>query len=59
MFAYAAPWSRSLTVSSVLATILCLGLAAWTAWGSPGGPAWIAVLPVAILIVAALFTVRG
>ena len=64
MRTYQAPWGRSLTVVSVLATLLCLGIT----FGVPLLPAskhggevgmWLRWLPLALIFGAALFTVRG
>ena len=56
---YKAPWSTSLIVISTLATVSCLGIAIGVAWSSRGILLWIALLPLAIVCGAALFTVRG
>lgn len=61
---FAAPWSRLLVGVSVFATAVCLfaAVAAWIAVTSAGGNSsqwWAALLPVAMVVGAALFTVRG
>lgn len=58
MVEHDAPWGRSLIAVSMLATVLCLGIAAWLL-APPGAPSWAAALPLAVLIGAAPFTVRG
>lgn len=64
MKTYTAPWSKSLVIMSVLATILCLGIT----FGIPLLPApkhggevgmWLRWLPLALVFGCALFTVRG
>jgi hypothetical protein len=61
---YEAPWSTSLIVMSVLATVVCLGATA-VAWLSlagthpPGAIGCASLLPLVILFGAALFTIRG
>jgi hypothetical protein len=61
---YEAPWSTSLIVMSVLTTIICLGASAgaWLGLAAkhpPGALGLAVLLPLAILIGAALFTIRG
>jgi len=61
---YQAPWGRSLVIVSALATALCLGLTLfeWSTITRPplGIPAfWIGLLPLALVIGCALFTIRG
>ena len=64
MKTYKAPWSTSLIVMSVLATLLCLGIT----FGIPLLPApkhggevgmWLSWLPLVLVFACALFTVRG
>jgi len=64
MKTYKAPWSTSLIVVSVLATLLCLGIT----FGIPLLPApkhggdvgmWLRWLPLVLVFSCALFTVRG
>ena len=61
---YEAPWSTSLIVTSVLTTVLCLGVTAGT-WLNlagmhpPGTLGYIVTLPLGILFGTALFTIRG
>src|SRR5258706_15831756 len=59
MKTYKAPWSTSLIVISVLATILCLGISTGMVWKLGGMPPLFALLPLAILFGSALFTIRG
>jgi len=59
MVEHDAPWGRSLIAVSTLATVLCVGIAAWLLAAAPGAPSWAAGLPLAVVIGAALFTVRG
>jgi hypothetical protein len=56
---YRAPWSTSLTVISTLATLLCIGIAIGIILKSRGTVPWLALLPLAMMFGAALFTVRG
>ena len=62
MKAYRAPWSTSLIVTTVLVTLLCLGLT--LAMPSAlkhgcGEMAWLNCLPLVLVVGSALFTVRG
>lgn len=59
-----APWCRLLIGVSVFATMVCVGasLAVWTAiTGANGAPSqwWAALLPMVMVLGAALFTIRG
>jgi hypothetical protein len=60
---YLAPWSISLIVMSILATVICLGVTVgcWLDFGSHTfGPAqWACLLPLVLLFGCALFTIRG
>lgn len=62
---FGAPWSKSLIVASTFATLVCLGVS-YALWTLPltGGSAesfrfWLALLPLAVILICALFTVRG
>jgi Bacterial PH domain len=62
---FCAPWSKSLIVASTFAALVCLGVS-YALWTLPltGGPAeslrfWLALLPLAVILMCALFTVRG
>ena len=61
---YEAPWSTSLIVISVLTTVVCLGVTAGT-WLNlagkhpPGALGFVVLLPLIILFITALFTIRG
>ncbi|HEY7318701.1 MAG TPA: PH domain-containing protein [Candidatus Binatia bacterium] len=61
---FRAPWSKSLIVSSIFATLVCLGVS-YGMWTLPiNGPLqplrfWLGMLPWAIILLCALFTVRG
>jgi hypothetical protein len=62
---FRAPWSKSLMVASIFATLVCLGVS-YSLWTLPlsGGPTetlrfWLALVPLAIILLCALFTVRG
>jgi Bacterial PH domain len=62
---FRAPWSKSLIVASTFATLVCLGVS-YALWTLPltGGSAeslhfWLALMPLAIIVICALFTVRG
>lgn len=54
-----APWSRSLILISVLSSLLCLGISAGFALSRDPRLHWPALLPLVVLAVCALFTVRG
>jgi len=61
---YEAPWSTSLIVMSIITTVLCLGIpvGAWfnlAAKPPPGVLGCVVLLPLVILFVTALFTIRG
>jgi hypothetical protein len=61
---YEAPWSASLIAMSVLTTVVCLGVAggAWfglTANHAHGTFGWAVLLPLAILVGAALLTTQA
>src|SRR5690348_5669614 len=61
---FKAPWSRTLIVLSSLTTVLCLTVALWQ-WHTLAAMHidtlrfWLALLPLALVLGAALFTVRG
>lgn len=55
---YAAPWGRPLKITSVLATLLCVGIAGWTFFG-PSSIKWVGYLPLTFALGSALFMVRG
>ncbi|CAG0976624.1 hypothetical protein BURK2_01606 [Burkholderiales bacterium] len=55
---YAAPWGRPLKITSVFATLLCLGIAAWS-FAGPSSIKWVGYLPLAFALGSALFMVRG
>jgi hypothetical protein len=61
---FRAPWSKSLIVASTFATLVCLGVAA-AMWTLPMDASlkplrfWLGLLPLAIIVACALFTVRG
>jgi len=56
---YKAPWSRSLLVITSLATVLCLGITLYMAGFLHGWLRCEGLLPLAIILVSALFTIRG
>jgi Bacterial PH domain len=62
---FRAPWSKSLIVASTFATLVCLGVsyALWTLPLRGGSPEslrfWLVLLPLAVILICALFTVRG
>lgn len=61
---YEAPWSKSLIVTSLLVTVLCLGISLGAWWGSvvkhqPAPVRWLTLVPLAIVCGSALFTIRG
>jgi hypothetical protein len=62
---FRAPWSKSLIVASLFATLVCLGVS-YALWTLPltGGSAksmrfWLVLIPLAVILICALFTVRG
>ncbi len=55
---YGAPWGRPLKLTSALATLLCLGIAAWS-FAGPSSVKWVGYLPLAFALGSALFMVRG
>jgi Bacterial PH domain len=62
---FRAPWSKSLIVASIFATLVCLGVS-YALWTLPlrGGSAeslrfWLVLLPLLVILICALFTVRG
>ena len=59
MRTYKAPWSTSLIVISSLATILSSGIAIAMFWKPGSMPPLFALLPLAFIFGAALFTIRG
>ena len=61
---YKAPWSTLLIVMSALVTVVCVGISAagWCAAFTKHQPGWIrclALLPLVIVLVTVLFTIRG
>jgi hypothetical protein len=56
---YQAPWSKSLVVISSLATVLCLGITFSLTGLFHGWLRWEGLLPLVIILVSALFTIRG
>ncbi len=64
MSLHRAPWGVLLTVISAVLTVVFLAIATapweWTGTAETAGPLyWLRFLPIALLIVCALFTVRG
>ena len=61
---YDAPWSKSLIVASTFATLVCLGVA-FALWTISADAAFeqfrflLGLLPIAIILICALFMVRG
>jgi hypothetical protein len=61
---FGAPWSKSLIVASTFATLVCL-VAVYALWTLPVEPSleslrfWLGLLTLAIILLSALFTVRG
>jgi hypothetical protein len=64
MSPFRAPWSKSLIVASTFATLVCLGVS-YALWTLPLGDSSeplrfsLGLLPLAIILLCALFTVRG
>lgn len=56
---YDAPWSTSLIMVSSVSSLLCVGLAISFLWSGDAVLQWVAVLPLAIICGAGLFTIRG
>ncbi len=56
---YKAPWSTLLVVISAAATILCLGISLGMVGLGHGPLPWVGLLPLAIILGAAPFTIRG
>ncbi len=56
---YKAPWSKSLVVTTSLATFSCLGITLYFVAYFHGWLRWEGFLPLAIILVSALFTIRG
>jgi len=59
-----APWGKLLIGTSLFASLICLGVAVlmWSQVGNAEvGPyaAWIALLPLAVMAISALFMIRG
>jgi hypothetical protein len=54
-----APWSTSLILMSILATLLCLGIPLTVVMQAEDAPFWAVLLPLALIIGCALFTIRG
>lgn len=61
---FRAPWSKSLIVASTFATLVCLGVA-YALLTLPAEPSfeavrlWLSLVPLAVILVCAVFTVRG
>jgi len=55
---YPAPWSRPLLLVSCLVTGVCIAVAGLV-WLRPWTPSWLALVPLGIVGMCALFTVRG
>jgi Bacterial PH domain len=62
---FRAPWSKALLVASTFATLVCLGVS-YALWTLPlrSGSAdslrfWLVLLPLLVILISALFTVRG
>lgn len=56
---YKAPWGTLLIVVSSITTVVCGGVAGGFIASGVGALPWVAVLPLVILAVAGLFTIRG
>ena len=56
---YPAPWGKSLVVVSTLATVLCLAITLSLTGLLHGWLRWEALLPLAIVLASAPFTIRG
>lgn len=61
---YESPWSTALIVMSIVTTVLCLGISAgaWLGLAAkhpPGVVGGLVLLPLVLLFVTALFTIRG
>jgi hypothetical protein len=56
---YKAPWSMVLMVASSVVSVLLLGVSLGLAFFARGPLAWVATLPVVILLCSVPFTIRG
>jgi hypothetical protein len=56
---YKAPWSTSLIAISSAATVLCFGIALGVVWKGRGLVPYLALVPLAVVIASAAFTIRG
>lgn len=54
-----APWGKMLVIISLLVSMFCIGLAAFFILSGRTLSPWSTAIPVGILVVCALFTVRG
>lgn len=54
-----APWSLSLIFISLFTSLVCLGVSMFIWRRAEEGQTWLTVIPIAIVVVASLFTVRG
>lgn len=56
---YAAKWGGAVVAVSILATLLCIVVIVVLAIDARDAVAWFALIPIAVIVGAALFTVRG
>lgn len=56
---YPAPWSATLIVVSSLTTAICVAVSLGIFWGGRGAAAWFALVPLAVILGAAPFAIRG
>jgi Bacterial PH domain len=62
---YAAPWGKLLVGTSLVATLICVGVSIFILIVGPSDPdftgptRWVVLLPVVIVAISALFMVRG
>lgn len=59
MKTFSAPWSKSLFLITSLATVLLVGATIGLIRNGRGTPWWVALFPVILVGVTALFTIRG
>jgi hypothetical protein len=55
---YAAPWSSSLIFTTWGMSFFCLCVSVLLMWQVPGLPVWISPLPLGVVVLSALFSIR-
>jgi len=59
MAVHKAPWGIPLITISSVSSLLCFVISAWLAWSWQNASLWAILVPLAILVIAALFVVRS